>query len=89
MARLRARLAAGQPPVPYRRPADRRSRPQQWAEAIDTLTAILDGYETWRGTMPDGLASSSTAGRIAEMLALRGLVEQLREARLPRGFGRD
>jgi hypothetical protein len=89
MARLRANQAQGVKPVHYRRPVDRRSRPQQWADAIGTLAAILDGYETWRDRMPAGLEGSTTAERLDELLALRDLIEQLKDATLPRGFGRD
>jgi hypothetical protein len=89
MARLRARQAEGVKPVHYRRPADHRSRPRQWTDAIGTLEAILDGYEKWRDSMPAGLENSTTAERIEEMLELRDLLEQLKSATLPRGFGRD
>ena len=38
------------PPVVirYRWPADRRSRPQQWADAVQTLADLLDQFEAWR-----------------------------------------
>jgi hypothetical protein len=75
--------------VRYRRPADRRSKPQQWADAVETLLNIIDGYQQWRDNMPPGLAESTTAERIDEVLALRELVEQLEAAELPKGFGRD
>jgi hypothetical protein len=39
--------------------------------------------------MPPGLAESTTAQLIDEVLALRDLVEQLQAAELPKGFGRD
>ena len=37
------------PPVVirYRRPADRRSRPQQWADAVQTLADLLGQFEEW------------------------------------------
>ncbi len=35
-ARYRARLKEGVRPVRYRRPADRRSRPQKWHDAVKT-----------------------------------------------------
>ena len=38
-ARRRAKLKAGeQPVIRYRKPADRRRRPQQWADACQALT---------------------------------------------------
>jgi hypothetical protein len=87
--RYRARRKAGEKLVRYRRPADRRSKPQQWADAVETLLNILDGYQEWRDNMPPGLSESTTAERIDEVLALRDLVEQLQTAELPKGFGRD
>lgn len=87
--RYRERRNAGEKPVHYRRPADRRSRPRQWEDAIATLLSILDGYQDWRDNMPPGLAESPTAQRIDEVLELRDLVEQLQAVELPKGFGRD
>jgi hypothetical protein len=88
-ARFRANRAAGKPIVRTRRPADRRRRPERWADACDTLLSILDDYQTWRDSMPAGLADSATAQRIDEVSELRDLVEQLQAAELPKGFGRD
>jgi len=87
--RYRERRKAGEKLVRYRRPADRRSKPQQWDDAVNTLLDILDGYQTWRDNMPAGLADSATAQRIEDVLALRDLVEQLQGVELPKGFGRD
>jgi hypothetical protein len=89
-ARRRAKLKAGETPViRYRKPADRRRRPQQWAGACQALTEILDSYQDWQDRMPASLADSPTARLIDEVLELRGLVDQLAAAELPRGFGRD
>jgi hypothetical protein len=95
-ARLKA-LAAGAtpPPAPKRgrpiagRPTDRLTRPQRWKNAIVELTRILDEYQTWRTNMPSSIDSTATAERLDELLELRDLVEQLQDARLPKGFGRD
>jgi len=73
-ASYRERRKAGQPPVRYRRPADRRTRPQKWAEAVQTLADLLDDYEAWRDRLPPQLAESATAERIDGMLELRELV---------------
>src|ERR1700727_427059 len=55
-ARRKAAVAAAstKPPavVRYRRPADRRSRPQQWADAVQTLADLLDRFQEWRDTLP-------------------------------------
>jgi hypothetical protein len=88
-ARYREKRRAGAAPVHYRRPVDRRTRPQKWHDAVETLAALLDDYEQWRDNLPPSLAESSTAARIEEVLELRELVDQLQAAELPKGFGRD
>lgn len=87
--RYRARRKEGAPPVQYRRPADRRARPQRWADAVQTLGDLLDDYEQWRDRLPPSLVESATADRLETLLELRELVDQLQSAELPRGFGRD
>lgn len=89
MARLRDRQRVGERPARYRRPKDRRSRPQQWQDAVDTLLDCLDAYRVWRDNLPPGVADSAMAERLDAVLELRDLVEQLEAAELPRGFGRD
>jgi hypothetical protein len=88
-ARLRAKQAAGDKPLRYRRPADRRSRPQQWSDAVDTLTRCLDAYQAWRDSLPENLAEAPIGAKLDELLELRELVDALAEAELPKGFGRD
>jgi hypothetical protein len=87
--RYRERRKAGAQPVRYRHPAERRSRPERWADAVRTLADLLDDYERWRENLPPSLANSATAERIGEVLELRELVDQLQAAELPKGFGRD
>jgi hypothetical protein len=98
MRRLREKRkaeAADNPPdkppvvIRYGRPKDRHSRPDQWADAIDTLTNCLDRYQEWRDNLPASLADSALAERLDAMLEWRDLVDQLSLADLPRGFGRD
>jgi hypothetical protein len=72
--------------VRYRRPADRRSRPQQWVDAVQTLADLLDRFQEWRN---NSLANSVTAEALDAVLELRGYVEELQAAELPKGFGRD
>ena len=92
-ARRRATVAAAptQPSVivRYRRPADRRSRPQQWVDAVQTLADLLDRFQEWRNNLPSSLANSVTAEALDAVLELRGYVEELQAAELPKGFGRD
>ena len=75
--------------VRYRRPADRRSRPQQWADAVQTLADLLDRFQEWRDNLPPSLANSATAEALDAVLELRGYVEELQAVQLPKGFGRD
>ena len=75
--------------IRYRRPRDRRSRPDQWADAINTLTDCLDRYQEWRDNLPASLADSALCERLDAVLEMRDLVDQLSLADLPRGFGRD
>ena len=92
-ARRKATAAAAptQPSVivRYRRPADRRSRPQQWDDAVQTLADLLDRFQEWRDNLPSGLANSATAEALDAVLELRGYVEELQAVQLPKGFGRD
>ncbi len=94
MRRLREKREAeptNKPPVVirYRRPKDRRSRPDQWTDAINTLTDCLDRYQEWRDNLPASLAGSALCERLDAVLERRDLVDQLSVADLPRGFGRD
>jgi len=75
--------------VRYRQPADRRTQSQQWADAMQTLTNLLDRFQTWRDNLPASLESSATAEALDAVLELRGYVEELQAVDLPKGFGRD
>ena len=79
------------PPVVirYRRAADRRSRPQQWADAVQTLADLLDQFDEWRDKLPSSLVNSATAEALDAVLKLRAHVEDLQAVDLPKGFGRD
>jgi hypothetical protein len=86
-ARFRAAHAAGAPRVRYRKPADRRSRPQRWREAVAELVELQAGYQEWLDVLPESLQESATAE------ALRAICEidlsELESVEPPRGFGRD
>jgi hypothetical protein len=75
--------------IRYRRPADRRSRPEQWADAVRTLAGLLDHFQEWRDKLPASLANSAMAEALDTVLELRGHVEDLQAVDLPKGFGRD
>ena len=86
-ARYRARRQAGESRIRYRRPADRRSRPQQWYDAVRTLLALQDQYRAWQDALPEPLAGSATAELLKEVCDLD--LSELEVVELPRGFGRD
>ena len=44
----------------YRRPADRRSRPQRWRDALAELMTLKDEYALWLDTMPEQLRDNAT-----------------------------
>ena len=72
--------------VRYRKPADRRSRPQRWRDAAAELLELQAGYQEWLDGLPEGLADTATAE------ALRVVCEldlSVLEVDPPRGFGRD
>ena len=78
---------AQQPPLQYRRPHDRRSRPQRWHDAVRTLLDLQDEYQAWLDNLPDGLAESATAHRLQAICTLD--LAELETVEPPRGFGRD
>jgi hypothetical protein len=87
-ARYRAAHANGAPKVKikYRKPADRRSRPQRWRDAVAELVELQADCQTWLDAVPENLADGATAE------ALRAICEldlSVLEIDPPRGFGRD
>jgi hypothetical protein len=89
--KVTAAAAPTKPPVVvrYRRPADRRSRPERWADAVQTLADMLDQFQEWRDNLPSSLEDSATAEALDVVLELRGHIEDLQAVQLPKGFGRD
>ena len=85
--RYRARRKAQQPPAQYRRPHDRRSRPQRWQDAVRTLLDLQGEYQAWLDNLPDKLGKSALAHQLEAICGL-DLVE-LESVQPPRGFGRD
>lgn len=87
-ARHRAAQAAESPAVKvrYRKPADRRSRPQRWRDAVAELIELQADYQQWLDGLPESLADTPTADALHVVcdLDLSGL-----EVDPPRGFGRD
>jgi hypothetical protein len=84
--RYRERRKAQQPIIRYRRPADRRSRPQRWRDAVAALRELQEEYQEWLNNLPESLQSSPLAEKLEEVCSLD--LDQL-EIDLPFGFGRD
>ena len=88
-ARYRARRQAEQAPplIRYRRPADRRARPQRWRDAVAELLALQAEYAAWCDALPDSLRDSATAEALQAIVDLD--LDVLADIEPPRGFGRD
>ena len=84
--RYRQRRQEHAPVVHYRQPQDRRSRPQRWAAAVETLRDLQAEYQEWFDNLPDALHDSPVAEKLEEVCALD--LDAL-DIDLPRGFGRD
>jgi hypothetical protein len=63
-ARYRAAHPPAEPKIRYRRPADRRSRRQRWADAVGELKVMQGQYGAWLDNMPPSLRD----GMVAEQL---------------------
>lgn len=88
-ARHRARQQNSQltPVIRYRRPADRRSRPQRWRDAVAELLALHAEYAAWCDALPDSLRDTATAAALQAIVDLD--LDDLAGIEPPRGFGRD
>ena len=62
--RYRERRKEQQPAVKYRRPQDRRARPQRGQEAVPTLVDLQAEYQDWLDNLPDSLQASAVAERL-------------------------
>ena len=67
------------------RPADRRSRPQRWRDAVDTLLALQADYADWLAALPDSLKDSATADALEAIIDLD--LTPLAHIEPPRGYG--
>ncbi len=88
-ARHRARQQNSQPTpvIRYRRPADRRSRPQRWRDAVAELLALHAEYAAWYDALPDSLRDTATAAALQAIVDID--LDDLAGIEPPRGFGRD
>ena len=85
-ARYRARHA-GMAIVRYRRPADRRSRPQRWHDAVAELVALQDEYRDWFEALAEATRDGATGDALQAILDLE--LDEIAAIEPPRGFGRD
>jgi hypothetical protein len=88
-ARFRARRQAQQaaPVTRYRKPVDRRSRPQRWHDAVAELLALQADYAGWADALPDALRETATADALQAIVDLD--LDALAAIQPPRGYGRD
>ena len=82
-ARFRAAHADGAPKVRYRRPGDRRSRPQRWRDAVSELLTLQEEYRAWLDTLPPSLENSATAEALRSICDLD--LSDLESVEPPRG----
>jgi hypothetical protein len=78
---------AGREIVRYRRPADRRSRPQRWHDAVAELVALQTEYRAWFEALPEATRDSATGEALQTILDFD--LDDLAAIEPPRGFGRD
>ena len=85
--RYRARRNAAPRRVQFRRPHDRRSRPQRWQDAVRTLRDLQDEYQDWLDHLPDPLQESAVAVKLEAICDLE--LADLESIEPPLGYGRD
>ena len=85
--RARQRNHKASPPVHYRRPVDRRSRPQRWRDAVAELLALQADYASWCEALPENLRDNATAQALQTIVDLD--LDALNDIELPRGYGCD
>ncbi len=73
--------------VRYRRPTDRRSRPQRWDDAVAEVLALQAEYVAWYEGLPEGFRDTATAESLRAIADLD--LTELQAIIPPRGFGRD
>ena len=84
--RYRERRQAREPKTLYKRPKDRRSRPQMWRDAVQTLENLQADYQGWLDNLPDSLQGSEMASKLETITSVD--LSEL-EVDFPLGFGRD
>ena len=77
----------GTPIIRYRRPGDRRSRPQRWRAAVAELVALQEEYSAWLDALPEATRDGATGEALKAIIDLD--LSDILAIELPRGFGRD
>ena len=77
----------GHPLVRYRKPVDRRSRPERWADAVNELLTLQAEYQSWLDALSGGLDASTMTEALRAICELD--LSELEAIDPPRGFGRD
>lgn len=81
------RRHAGAAIIRWRAPADRRSRPQRWCDAVAELIALQTEYAAWLDALPEPLRDSATGEALQAIVDLD--LDELSGVEPPRGYGRD
>ncbi len=72
-------------PVRYRRPQDRRSKPQRWRDAVEVLLTLQADYREWFDNLPENLLVTSLGNKLQAIAELD--LEPLQGIDPPRGHG--
>ena len=89
-AERQARYRARHPGIAilrFRRPADRRSRPQRWHTAVAELVALQADYARWLDAIPDATRDGATAEALQAIVELQ--LDDIIAIQPPRRFGHD
>src|SRR5579863_5769656 len=85
--RARRQAEAPAPMVRYRRPADRRTRPQRWRDAVAELLTLQAEYAAWSNSLPDSFRDTVTDEALQAIVDL--YLADLAAIVPPRGYGCD
>jgi len=85
-ARYRARHPATAI-IRYRRPVDRRSRPQRWHDAVAEIVTLQAEYAAWFEALPEAVRDGATGEALQAIVELD--LDEIIAIEPPRGFGRD
>jgi hypothetical protein len=56
--------------IRYRRPTDRRRRPQRWRDAVAELIALQREYAQWLAALPEAIRDGATGDALQTILDL-------------------